>query len=203
MKSFLLFVIAGLMAVNSAAQVKVDMKAGLWQHAMKFEGDGQAQFLALQQGQSEQLINDLQAQLKNMPPEQRKMMEEALAQSKSQAGQMPTYQSERMSFSKDGIITKDCITQAEIDKGWSPDAEEGCTSTVTEVGKNKFKLQQVCEGDEVSSMNGEVTFLSTTQFSGKGTLKQTTNGKTYTLPVTLDGKWLGGECGAIKPQSDE
>ena len=199
MKSFLFVAVASLMAASSVAQVKVDMKAGLWQHTMKFEGDGEAQFLALQQDQSNQMINDIQAQLKNMPPEQRKMMEEALAQSKTQTAQMPNYQSERMSFSKDGIVTKDCITQAEIDKGWSPDAEQGCTSTVTESGKNKYKLQQVCEGDDTSSMNGEVTFSSTTQFSGKGTLKQVTNGKTYTLPVTLDGKWLGNECGAIKP----
>lgn len=201
MKSFAFVALASLAAASSFAQVKVDMKAGLWQYSMKFEGGAQGQFIALQQDQADSLIGSMEAQLKEMPPEQRKMMEEALAQSKTQSGQMPQYQSERMSVSKDGIVSKDCITQAEIDKGWSPDNQEGCKSTLTETGKNKFTLQQVCEGDNPSSMDAEVAFSSATHFSGKGIAAQTFNGKTYTMPVALEGKWLASECGAIEPHS--
>lgn len=202
MKSLVFMAVASLVAASSVAQVKVDMKAGLWQNSIKFEGGAQGQLAALQKDQADSIIGDMQEQLKNMPPEQRKMMEDALAASKAQAGQLPEYQNEHMSLSKDGVVTKDCITQAEIDKGWVPESEDGCKSTVTAVGKNKFKLHQVCEGEGASSMDAEVEFSSTTKFTGTGTAVQNFNGQRYTMPVALEGKWLASECGAIKPRTN-
>lgn len=203
MKSLVFIAVASLVAASSMAQVKVDMKAGLWQNAIKFEGGAQGQFAALQQDQADSILGSMQEQLKNMPPEQRKMMEEALAQSKAQAGQQQEYKSDRLTLSKEGVVTKDCITQAEIDKGWVPDSEDGCKSTITAVGKNKFKLHQACEGEGASSMDAEVEFSSPTAFSGKGTAVQHFNGKAYTMPVTLEGKWLASDCGAIEPRTNQ
>ena len=202
MKSLVFIAVASLVAASSVAQVKVDMKAGLWQNSIKFEGGAQGQMAALQKDQADSILGDMQEQLKNMPPEQRKMMEEALAESKAQTGQSQEYKTDQMTLSKDGVVSKRCITQAEIDKGWVPDSEDGCKSTVTAVGKNKYKMHQACEGEDASSMDADVVFSSTTQFSGKGTAVQNFNGKKYTIPVTLEGKWLASECGAIKPHTN-
>lgn len=212
MKSIVFFALTSLITASSVAQqgavqgdggqqtgrIKVNMNAGLWQHAMTFEGDGKAQYLALQQGQSNHIMNEMQANLKNLPPEQRKMVEEGLAQARAQAGKMPNYESERFSMTDSGITTKDCITQAEIDKGWVPDAEEGCTSAITEVGKNKFRMINTCEGENAMSMSAEVAFSSPARFSGKGTYTQTAAGQTYIMPIALEGKWVGKDCGTIE-----
>lgn len=184
------------------APIKVDMKPGLWQNTMKYQGDGAEQMQAMYGGQMEQAMADMKKQMESMPPEQRKMMEEAMAASGVKFSQdAVTLDNGQVKIDKQGLESKQCVTQAEIDRGYTPEMEENCTSSMKQIGKNRFKSTQKCSGENASTMEAEIQFHSPTHYTGSGVTTQLVNGQTYTIEVSLDGKWLGAECGDVKPDS--
>lgn len=196
-------VLAGLVCAGTVqAQVKIDMKPGLWENTVKISGDGMAQMQNLYNDQMKQAMEEMKKQMANMPPEQRKMMEEAMAASGMQVNEDSIgFQDNRVTLSKDGTVAKQCVTQAEIDKGQLPEMDEDCQSTLTQLEKNRFKSTHVCGGEDPSTMEAEVTFHSPTHYTGQGKSRQTINGKPLELTVNMEGKWLASDCGDLKPEN--
>lgn len=190
------------MAIPAFAKpLDVDMSPGLWESKMRYTGDGAEQMQQMQSGQMEAAMEEMKKQFAAMPPEQRKQMEALMAQSGMEiTDEGMNFKNDQVSMTKEGITTKQCVTQAQIDSG-EMGFEEGdeCTHSLTQVSKNRFKSLQECGGENPSRSEAEITFSSPKRYSGTGVMTQTINGQTHNISVAVEGSWLGSDCGSIQP----
>lgn len=203
MKKTLLLTPLFVLALPVMAQsIKVDMAPGLWENKMQYTGDGAAQMQQMQSAQMETAMAEMKKQFAAMPPEQRKQMEALMEQSGVKMSEEGiSFQNNQVQISADGATAKNCVTQAQIDSGdMGMDDSEECTSTLTQVSKNRFKSVQVCTGENPSRSEGDITFSSPKRYSGTGNMTQTVNGQSHKLTVAIEGTWLGSDCGDIKPE---
>lgn len=176
--------LAAVHAPNAAAQ-QVNIKPGLWQLDMTLPGQSKGNAMA---GHVEQM----KAQMASMPPEQRKKMESTLAQLEARGTE----------FTSDGLRTKHCITKenmANFDflgkKGM-----ESCTQKTSPTADG-MKVSMQCTRPQMkvdASMKRQsdkaYTFESIATVPGP-------DGKPMTQKTSGSGKWLGSDCGEIKPAS--
>jgi Protein of unknown function (DUF3617) len=99
-------------------------------------------------------------------------------------------------------VTQHCVTQADIDKGFEGMSEMGggqCTRKVTEQTSTQRAGTFTCTGREASS--GSYRFEATSAEAVVGTWNATIGegGQTMTMKAAIQGKWLGAECGDVKP----
>lgn len=186
-------------ATAQAQSVTLDMSPGLWHNTMKYVGDGAKQMQEAYGGQMQQAMEEMKTMMANMPPEQRKMMEDAMAASgMSMSGDSVSLNNNAVTIDKNGIEAKQCVTPEDIAEGLLPEVNDDCTSTLTALGKNRYKSTQTCAGEQSSTMESDIVFHSKTHFTGTGRVQQHINGQTYDVQMTLEGKWLAADCGDIE-----
>ena len=193
------FILLGLLSFSAVqADVKMDLKPGLWENTVKLSGDGAQQMQAAYTDEMKQAMEDMKKQMANMPPEQRKMMEEAMAASGVQLKEDGmVFDGGKVSMTKDATIVQNCVTQEELDKGLLPESGENCKSTLTQVDKKRYKSTEVCTGESPSTSEGELELHSPTHYTGKGKTTHTIDGKAVEMAFTMEGKWLGSDCGDV------
>lgn len=157
--------------VLAAAQ---GMKPGLWEMSQKPQLD------AAQQAKMEQA----QKAMANMPAEQRQMMEQMMSQ-----------RGISMSAMAGGVISvKTCVSKEQAERHEMPVSENGrCKHDVQRSGKT-VRTHFVCT-DPASEGDGEFTFDSPEHYSSKLSIKRGDK----TMSVSGEARWLGADCGSIKP----
>ena len=174
-----LFLFATLTALPSSAQ---SMKPGLWEINNKMQSDNPE--MAAQMAK-------MKEQIAAMPPEQRKMMEEMVAK---RGGHMP-------GMGGDGsIVTKMCMTKEMAARHEVPvqhDATHDCTHTRTPGLGKTMKVSFTCTKPP-SSGEGEMSF-GDGSYAMKMTVTSNRKGKPETMHMDVSGKWLGADCGDVKP----
>jgi hypothetical protein len=131
-----------------------------------------------------------QAEIAKMPPEQRKMAEQMMAQ-----------QGVQMSMGGGGSPTtvKICLSPqqaAQLDIG---SVEPGCTHKVTQRSASSFKASFSCSGPPPSSGDSEVTLQGDTGYTGRSVVTIQDKAKPERLTMDMTGRWLSADCGALKP----
>ncbi|GGY73447.1 hypothetical protein GCM10011613_18220 [Cellvibrio zantedeschiae] len=192
------FIVAAGLSLNAYA-VQVDMKPGLWEHTFKLNEGSIGAITGVQQEQVSQAMDEMKKQMANMSPEQRKMMEDMMAKQGikiSDKGIDMT--SQNLHISKDGTIIKVCVTQAQIDSGELPQAEN-CEQKVTQVSANVFKSTFACKGEHPVNGEGQIVFQSNKAYTGTTKVTTEVNKKVQTIEGTQSGKWLSSDCGDVKP----
>lgn len=171
--------LALLSGVAGGASAQQKMRPGLWEHSVKMKS---------QSGQMEAAMAEMQKSLASMPPEQRKQMEQMMAQ--QGVGMGPT-----------GQTVKICITKEQADLDHIPQ-QEGCTQKVQRVDASTMKVAFSCKGgpgEPPSSGEGTVSFQGPKAYTGTFRLKTTNDGKPEQIDMAQSGQWLSDHCGAIKP----
>ncbi len=199
-----LYLIAGLLTISSvslnAHALKVDMTPGLWEHAFKFDKNSMSAITGGQQEQMTQAMEEMKKQMANLPPEQRKMMEDMMAKQGIKISDKGIdMAAQGVSISKDGTTVKVCMTQADIERGAMPQTDENCEQTITQISATKFKATYVCKGEHPTQGEGEITFQSNKAYTGKIKMVTQVNGTPQTIQGDQSGKWLSSDCGNIKP----
>jgi len=198
--SLLVVVISATVLPAQAEPIKVDMKAGLWENTVTWDADSANEMQMLQNDQMKVAMEQMKEQFANMPPEQRKQMEAIMAQSGMQLSEEGvSFNNDQVQISSSGSNVKTCITQAEIDRGELPDDVDGCTSTIKKISATRFKSTYVCSGEEQTTGESEVHFHSPKHYSGTGKMVHMRDGQKHAMAFTMEGKWLGSNCGDIKP----
>ena len=152
------------------------LRPGLWE--MKMQRDG---------ADSSAQMREMQEQMKNMPPEQRQMVENMMKQ-------------HGVSIQGGGNF-KVCMSKESLDTdAWHRQQERdmGCKSQTTRGGK-VWKWHQSCPAPHASETEGEATFVSDTQYTMKSTTTLDEGGQKKTHTMTGTSTWLGADCGDIKP----
>lgn len=173
--SIVLACLYGLCASASAQS----MKSGLWEitQQMKMDSGGMNDKMAA-----------MQQQMAQMPPEQRKMMEDMMAR-----------QGIRMGAAGPGSMSiKTCMTREMAERNQIPTQQGDCTSTSSPRVGNTMKVAFTCTRPP-SSGEGEITFSGSDAYSMKMKVNTQAGGKPETMDMEGSGKWLGADCGDVKP----
>lgn len=103
-------------------------------------------------------------------------------------------------------IFKECMTPEKRARGFNAgDNEDGsCTTTVVTNTAAEFDARHECTGaDRQQLTTVHFKIASSDQIAGTVNAVITRAGKTMTVNATLEGKWLGADCGNIKDSEVE
>lgn len=171
---------AALIATPAAAQ---NMKPGLWEVTNKIGGSGDAGAkMAAAQAQ-------MQQQFAAMPPAQRKQMEEMMAKQGVNMGP---------GAPGGGMAVRICITKDMAARNEPPAQEGNCKRDSVQRSGNTTKFKFTCTNPQ-SSGEGTVTLNNPESYTMKMNMSRQVGGKPEQMNMDAQGKWLGSDCGNIKP----
>lgn len=167
----------GLMALLSSVAHAQSTKPGLWEINQKVGGNAEM----------DKAMAEMQQQLASMPPAQRKQMEQMMAAQGVKLGQ------------GGGMSVQVCVTPEMAAQQEVPVQKEGdCTTKVQSRSGNTMKVAFSCKNPP-SSGEGTYVFRGDTGYDMKMLVKTTEGGKPVTTTMEGTGRWLGADCGKVKP----
>jgi hypothetical protein len=166
----------GATLITAAIAATLDVKPGLWEITSQGEASGMPPIPP-------------QA-LANMSPQQREQIMAAMAGAMARANQ-PN-------------VTRSCITQKMIERGWEPNQDHrgNCSQTRTSSTSSSLDARMVCTGEQQATGNLHIDALDRETIRGTFNMVMTGGSNTMTMKRTLQGKWLGGDCGDVKPHGE-
>ncbi len=170
---------AALMAFATTAGAQA-LKPGLWEVTHKMNSGV---------SQMDQQRAQMQKQMAAMPPAQRKQMEEMMAK---HGTQMPG------AAAGGGMSMKMCMTREMAERNEIPAQQGDCKTTQQSRSGNTMKMAFACTNPP-SSGEGQYTFTSPEAYSMKMAVSTTVQGKAQKMNMEGSGKWLGADCGNVKP----
>ena len=150
---------------------------GLWEHAFTVKSAG---------GEMERVLAEMKKQMDAMPPEQRQQVEQMMA-------------SRGVKMGAKGGSGKVCLSKEQAARPAEPKVPEGCTQQVDQRSARTVKFHFDCTKPSVSRGEGEMNYLSEKAYTGKMNITGEVSGKPQQMSMDMTGKWLGADCGDVKP----
>lgn len=163
----------------AASTYAQDLKPGLWEISQNMKSGS---------GELERNMAQMQKQLASMPPEQRRMVEEMMAKQGVAKG----------AGGGAGGSSRICLTKEMIERNEMPANRGDCRMTKRERRGNIMDVAYQCAAPP-SSGEGRYTVVSPEAYTMKMTVRTTVQGKSETMTMDGSGKWLGANCGNVKP----
>src|SRR4051812_27184287 len=168
---------AATLAVACLPAGAQSLKPGLWEINNKMKGSSEM----------DKAMAEMQKELAAMSPEERKQMEAMMGQ-----------RGVRMApASGGGISMQMCMTKEMVERSDMP-MQDGCTTTKQERSGNTMKMAFTCTKPP-SSGEGEFTFMGSEAYKSHMVMTTATKGKPERIEMDGSGKWLGADCGSVKP----
>ena len=174
------YLAAVVLAATSLGASAQSMKPGLWEITNRMESGG---------ARMDQSMAQAQAALANMPPEQRKMVEEMMAKQGVRMGS---------GGPGGGMSIQVCVTKEMAERNEVPTQKGDCKTTQQSRTGNTMKMAFVCASPP-SSGEGQITFVSNEAYTMKMAVSTTMEGKPEKMNMDSSGKWLGADCGSVRP----
>jgi len=175
--------LAAVAALPLSAQAQAShMAPGLWEQTMTMKSSNP---------EMEAKMAEMQQRLASLPPEQRAMVE---SQMKSRGMQMGAGGS--------GTTIRMCVSKEMSEREPTPPKDSRCEHQQMERSGSSVKYKFSCAGqDGQPPTTGEGTFSMTgpNSYTGTSTVNTVVQGKPTLMTSTMSGKWLGSDCGDIKP----
>jgi len=170
------FVAASAVLVHAAGS-KFNVKPGLWQVTMTGSANGAPPIPA--------------DTLARLTPEQRARLEAAMQAAMARSGAPRTFQS--------------CITEKEIERGldFTDPQQKSCRQTVVTRTATVMEVHVECTGKETMTGTFRYQASSPESVNGSSEMVFSDGTKTMTAKHSMQGKWLGADCGAVKPSDPE
>lgn len=155
-----------LSAAGAGAE-KLDVKLGLWEMTsiMRFSG---------------------------MPPLPRELMDKLTPE---QRAKMAADLEAAAAQEPEPDVSRECITQEDLDKPFESANADECTQTIVRTTKTIQEIRMVCTGKVKSSGVFRVTTPTPETMTGMLDLKAGEGADAFTIKGTIKGRWLGPECG--------
>ena len=164
-----------LSAVSTAASAQT-LKPGLWEVTNNMKTGS---------GDMEKARAQMQKELANMPPEQRRQMEAMMAK-------------QGMKMGPAGNSVRVCMTKEMVERNEIPAQQGDCRTTKNQRSGNTVHMAFTCSNPP-SSGEGSYTVVSPEHYTMKMTVKSTVQGRAETMNMDGTGRWVGADCGNIKP----
>lgn len=155
------------------AQTAPPIKPGLWQVHSEREVDGQ-----------KTQMPDMSARFKDMPPEARKQIEAMMKQRGVDMG--------------GGGDMKICLSKESVDPEQWQRQQGSCKTDYGSRSSSMWTWHTSCR-EPASETDGEARFTGPESYTVKIATTMTVQGETRTTRMTLNSKWLGADCGDLKP----
>jgi len=101
-------------------------------------------------------------------------------------------------------IRKNCVTKKNLEQGFNPKnaGTQGCHATITSSSAQLMELKQECTGQY--KITGSFHFEAPTPDTviGKYQMAMSAGGNTMTMNYVMRGRWLGADCGNVKPAGE-
>ncbi len=153
------------------AQTAPPIKPGLWEIKSEREIDGKK-------------AADPGEQMKNLPPDVRAKVE-AMMKEKG------------VGMSEDGM-NRICLSRESLDKGQWQGQSDNCKTEFTSRSTSGWKWHSACTKPE-SESDGEALFTNNENYIVKTHTKTKVQAQDRLTRMTIHAKWMGSECGDIKP----
>ena len=177
--------LCAMLIVTSAGITSAQtLKPGLWEMSTQMLGGA-----AGAAGTGDAMAK-MQKEMAALPPEQRKMVEDMMAKKGMQMGTAPG----------GGMAVKVCMTKEMVERNEMGRQQGDCTSTNSPRSGKSMKFSFVCTKPP-SSGEGEVTFTSPEAYSSRVSVTSAAGGKPEKTDIQSSGRWLGTDCGTVKPMS--
>ena len=150
---------------------------GLWEHSFTMSSQG---------GEMEKAQAEMQKQLAAMPPAERQKIEAMMASRGVKTGAQ-------------GTTVKFCLTPEQAAKPAEPRMAGDCTQSDVQRSGNTMKYKFSCTKPQQVSGEGQVSYAGNKAYTGKSTMTSQAAGMPQQMTMTMAGKWLGAECGDVKP----
>lgn len=155
------------------AQTPPPIKPGLWHIQSERELDGKK-------------MPDPADQFRNLPPQARQQMEAMLKQ--------------RGVETSGGGGIKICQTKETLSKqDWQQTTPTQCKTEVTSQTPQRWSWESVCSAPMASTSKGETIFQSSEAYTANVKTVSDRGGKTQTMTMRMAGRWIGADCGDVKP----
>jgi hypothetical protein len=152
-------------------------KPGLWETNNKMGAGG---------GKLQGAMAMVQQQLATMDPEQRKRIDAMMAR-------------QGVVLSNDGVVAKMCITPEMAAKQQLPIQQHGnCSYQHAPAVGNTMAFSFSCTNPQASG-EGSATFSGPTAYTSSMRVSTNATGASETVDIASSGRWLGADCGAVKP----
>ncbi|HEY4080096.1 MAG TPA: DUF3617 domain-containing protein [Burkholderiaceae bacterium] len=155
------------------------IKPGLWEMSQKPELSPEQQAK----------MDAMQKQMANMPPEQRKMLDQMMASHGVQ-----------MNMAGGTFTIKSCISKEQAERNAPPvtDGKQRCTYDVKR-GSGTIHTHFVC-AESGTEGDSDITLLGNGNgYTNKTRVTHMKNGKPETVTLNGEAHWLGADCGGLKP----
>lgn len=162
-------------ACTAFAASAQNLKPGLWEVQHKMKGNPEM----------ERQLEEARKQMAAMPPEQRKQMEAMMASRGVQMG-------------VGGHSVRMCLTKEMVERNEIPAQQGDCKMTNQQRTGNTLKVAFTCTNPP-SSGESQMTINSPESYTMKTTATSSIEGRVERMSVEGAGKWLGADCGSLKP----
>lgn len=161
-----------------------DLKPGLWEMKVEKSSGG----TGMPSGADmEKAMKQMQANMAKLPPEQRKMMEERMGNT-------------GMMFGSNGGM-RVCLDKEDIKRNDIPlNDDKNCKTTIKTQTAKRWAADVVCS-QPPSTGQVEALFESDTSYLVKVKGQRTAAGKSSAYAMDMRYKYLGSDCGGLKPLS--
>ncbi len=167
-----------------AAQAQ-SLKPGLWEHQSSLKSADP---------QMEAAMARMKEQMAAMPPEQRQQMEAMMARQGMSLGAGPA------GGAGPGMTVKVCLTPEQAARNEVAQHDGHCKQTSSSRSGNTVKFKIECSAPQNATGEGEFTVVSDKEHKGRLNITSQRGGKTQTMEITHSARWLGADCGDIKPR---
>ena len=161
------------------------LKPGLWEISQKMKFGS---------GEMTDAMAAMQEQMAKMSPAQRKQMQDMMAKQ----GVNIDLGAVSSAGGPGAPSVKTCLTPEMVARNELPAAQGDCTSTNSPRVGNTMKMAFTCTKPP-SRGEGLLTFVGPDAYTMKMTVNTTVNGKVESMGMDGSGKWLGPNCGDVKP----
>jgi Protein of unknown function (DUF3617) len=128
-----------------------------------------------------------QEQLQRLSPEQRARIEAAMKAAMENANQ--------------AHVMRECLTPERLAKGFDlgDDSSSSCKTTVVRNTSTELEAHRECKGESnVRTMTERLRTSGRRQVSGTIDVLMSQGAKQLTMHMSVEGRWLGADCGAVK-----
>ena len=101
-------------------------------------------------------------------------------------------------------VNRSCITEKALQRGLDLNDRDqpNCTRNVTNSSSRQLDVTMQCTGQQ--KMNGALHIEAVDRQTMRGNFNLVTTDGTNTMTIkrTMNGKWLGSDCGNVKPSGE-
>jgi len=163
-------------AMGAQAQALPKIEPGLWELNIALKS---------QTGGVEAALKQAQEQIRLLPPDQRRQIEQMMAERGVRLGdQSSTLQA--------------CISKEDAERGELPQQAGDCTQQVLDRSSTQMKVKFSCRTNPPAAGEAVVDFQNPKAYTSKGVVDTTVAGRAERVNVDQTGRWLGADCGNVK-----